>query len=133
MTLRMLPLALLMLAACGSTDADGAQSAASQSVSSKLTAGYLEGSWCYTHHVAGGERSDDKINYVFSANGSLLYQVNPTTAINKPGTYTIENGHLRIIPTLRFFDFTVEAIEPDAMVLKMPMGKAYWQRGACSE
>ena len=135
MILRALPLALLLLTACGSSDTNDKQStpAASKTdyaASDKLTPAYLAGTWCYTHHVTGGERSDENMTYIFSADGSLLYQVNPTTDVDKPGSYTIDSGHLKISPTLRFFDFTVETIEPDAMVLK-GMGQSYWQRGAC--
>lgn len=138
MTLRALPLAFLLLTACGSNDTDGKQSAPAvaksdqTSVSDKLTPAYLDGTWCYSHHIVGGERSDEMMTYIFSADGSLLYQVNPTTDVDKPGSYTIDNGHLKISPTLRFFDFTVESIEPDAMVLK-GMGQSFWRRGACSE
>ena len=140
MILRTLPLAFLLLTASGSSDANGVQNASAvsptgpqQAAASKLTAAYLEGAWCYTHHVAGNERSDENLSYVFSTDGSLLYQVNSTTSIDKPGSYTIKNGHLKIIPTLRFFDFTVDTLEPDAMVLKMAYGKAHWRRGACPE
>lgn len=138
MNLQMLPLALLLLTACGSSDTNGVQNTSAlpptgpqQAGASKLTAVYLEGAWCYTHHVAGKDRSDENLSYVFSTDGSLLYQVNSTASIDKPGRYTITNGHLKIIPTLRFFDFTVDTIEPDAMVLKMAYGKAYWHRGTC--
>ena len=137
MILRVLPLAFLLLTACGSSDTDDKQSTpavakADQSASGALTPAYLDGSWCYSHHITGGERSDENMTYIFSADGSLLYQVNSTTPVEKPGSYTIDNGHLKISPTLRFFDFTVETIEPDAMVLK-GMGQSYWRRGACSE
>lgn len=137
MILRALPLALLLLTACGSSDSDVKQSTpavptADQEASGALTPAYLEGTWCYTHHVTGGERSDEMMTYIFATDGSLLYQVNSSTAVDKPGSYTIDNGHLKISPTLRFFDFTVESIEPDAMVLK-GMGQAYWRRGACSD
>ena len=72
------------------------------------------------------------MSYIFSDDGTLLYQGNPETEIEKPGTYTIENGHLKIMPTLRFFDFTIESIDPDEMVLKMAYGLAFWERGTCA-
>ena len=137
MILRALPLAFLLLTACGSSDTDDKQSTpatakTAPAASGALTPAYLEGTWCYSHHIVGGERSDEMMTYIFSADGSLLYQDNSSTPVENPGSYTIDNGHLKISPTLRFFDFTAETIEPDAMVLK-GMGKSFWQRGACSE
>ncbi len=144
MILRALPLTFLLLAACGASDPDVTQSPpavadsasamadGAPAVSSELTPAYLDGSWCYSHHIVGGERSDEMMTYIFSTDGSLLYQVNSTTPVENPGTYTIDNGHLKISPTLRFFDFTVDTIEPDAMVLK-GMGQSFWRRGACSD
>lgn len=138
MILRALPLAFLLLTACGSSDTDDKQSTPTVSqtdqaaVSGELTPAYLAGTWCYSHHITGGERSDENMTYIFSADGSLLYQDNSTTPVEKPGSFTIDNGHLKISPTLRFFDFTAETIGPDAMVLK-GMGQSFWRRGACSE
>lgn len=128
--------AVLLLVACSQGDAESGEQALSVSspdsdVASQLTPAYLKGAWCHSHNVMGDERSDEAMSYVFSDDGTLLYQVNPTTQIEKPGTYTIENGHLKIMPTLRFIDFTVESIDPDAMVLKMAYGLAFWNRGTC--
>ncbi|MGB5778955.1 hypothetical protein [Allopontixanthobacter sediminis] len=127
----------LLLAACGQGGAEGGEQASPVSLAegdtaAALTPAYLQGGWCYSHNVMGDERSDEMMSYIFSDDGTLLYQVNPETEIEKPGTYTIEEGHLKIIPTLRFFDFTIESIDPDAMVLKMAYGLAYWERGTCA-
>lgn len=129
--------AVLLLAACGQNDAESGQEAQPASgpdsdLAAKLTPAYLKGDWCYSHNVIQDERNDEMMSYVFSDDGTLLYQVNQTTAVEKPGSYTIENGHLKIMPTLRFFDFTAESIEPDTMVLKMAYGLAVWKRGSCS-
>ncbi len=129
--------AVLLLSACGQGGAEGGEQAspvsqAATGVTAALTPAYLQGGWCYSHNVMGDERSDEMMSYIFSDDGTLLYQVNPETEIEKPGTYTIEEGHLKIMPTLRFFDFTVESIDPDAMVLKMAYGLAYWERGTCT-
>ena len=153
---RAFPLVFFFLAACGSGNnnevqsakaADGVKSASAadvprsgidanargQKVSGQLTAAYLEGSWCYSHFIADGERSEEMMDYVFSVDGSLLYQTNARTAVDKPGSYTIRDGHLKLVPTMRFMDLVVVTIERDAMVLKMANGQAFWQRGACAK
>lgn len=129
--------ALLLLAACGQNGAEGNPAAAPSSgpegaLAAKLTPAYLKGEWCYSHNVIQNEDNEEMMSYVFSDDGTLLYQNNPNTEVENPGTYTIENGHLKIMPTLRFFDFTVESIEPDELVLKMAYGLAVWKRGSCS-
>ncbi len=128
--------AVLLLAACGQSGAEGNPAAAPASgpesaLSAKLTPSYLKGEWCYSHNVIQNEDNEEMMSYIFSDDGTLLYQNNPTTEVDNPGSYTIENGHLKIMPTLRFFDFTVESIEPDQMVLKMAYGLAVWKRGSC--
>jgi hypothetical protein len=127
---------VLLLAACGQNGAEGNPAAPASgpesALSAKLTPSYLKGEWCYSHNVIQNEDNEEMMSYVFSDDGTLLYQNNPNTEVEKPGTYTIENGHLKIMPTLRFFDFTVESIEPDEMVLKMAYGLAVWKRGSCS-
>ncbi len=135
----LMPLAAMcLLAACGQSDAESGQdpspaSGPDDALSAQLTPAYLKGEWCFSHIIAGGERSDEMMAYEFSDDGTVMYQVNPATPVENPGSYTIDNGHLKILPTLRFFDFTAETIEPDAMVLKMAYGLAYWQRGSCGE
>ncbi len=152
---RAFALMLVFLAACGSgnnTEAlsakavDGVEStsaaditrsgtdaeATGENVPDQLTGAYLEGSWCYSHFIVDDERSDEMMDYVFSADGSLLYQTNSETAVDKPGSYTIRDGHLKLVPTMRFIDLVVVTIESDAMVLKMANGQAFWRRGACA-
>lgn len=132
---RILLLTTLFVGACGQGDgaaAPGASAEGPDSASSgKLTPAYLSGDWCYSHNVISDERSDEGLSYRFAADGSLLYQVNQSTPVEKPGSYTIEEGHLKISPTLRFFDFTVESIDPESMVLRMTYGLAFWKRGSC--
>jgi hypothetical protein len=135
MNARIFILPILLLAACdetGDSASDSAPSAgADTGLSAKLTPAYLKGDWCYSHNVISEERSDEGMTYAFSDDGTLLYQTNPNTAVENPGSYTIDNGHLKILPTLRFFDFTAESIDPDGMVLRMAYGLAVWKRGSC--
>ncbi len=79
----------------------------------------------------GDERSDEMLSYIFSQDGTLLYQNNPTTEIDRPGTYVIEGRNLKIKPTLAFFNMELESMSQDEFILKMAYGKMYWSRGAC--
>ena len=140
MNARTFLLPTLLLAACSQSDAVGDKASETAlgtgtggGPSANVTPAYLKGDWCYSHVIAGDERSDEMMTYAFSEGGTLLYQVNPTTPVEMPGSYTIVDGHLKIMPTLKFFDFTVESIDPDAMVLKMAYGLTFWERGACKQ
>ena len=88
--------AVLLLAACGQNGAEGNPAAPASgpesALSAKLTPSYLKGKWCYSHNVIQNEDNEEMMSYVFSDDGTLLYQNNRNTEVEKPGTYTIENG-----------------------------------------
>ncbi|MFT5537784.1 MAG: hypothetical protein ACI9TB_001208 [Parasphingorhabdus sp.] len=128
----------LLLSACGQADDPGSKSADTVAAtkpgttqSTGLSSAYLEGQWCHTHNIMGDERSDEMLSYIFSQDGTLLYQNNPTTEIDRPGTYVIEGRNLKIKPTLAFFNMELESMSQDEFILKMAYGKMYWSRGAC--
>ncbi|MGB5483714.1 hypothetical protein [Parasphingorhabdus sp.] len=126
----------LLLSACGQSEEQGATSAENGEETSTaqvagLTPAYLEGQWCYTHSLIGDERSDEMLSYIFAQDGTLLYQNNPSTEIEKPGTYAIDGGSIKIEPTLAFFNMQLESLSQDEMVFKMAYGLMHWSRGAC--
>ena len=127
-----------LLAACGQAEDKGASSAeATNDAGGKtaqatdLTAAHLEGPWCHSHNLMGDERSDEMLSYIFSQDGTLLYQTNSSTAIEEPGTYVLDGNGIKIKPTLAFFDMQLESLSQDEMVFKMPYGLMYWTRGTC--
>jgi hypothetical protein len=128
----------LLLSACGQTDDSGSKSANTVAAATPdmakaagLTPAYLEGQWCHTHNIMGDERSDEMLSFIFSPDGTLLYQTNPSTEIDKPGSYVIDGNSIKIKPTLAFFNMELEGMSQDAFILKMAYGQMYWSRGAC--
>lgn len=128
----------LLLAACGQAGDAGSKSAETLAAAKPdapqaagLTPAYLEGQWCHTHNIMGDERSDEMLGYIFSPDGTLLYQTNSSTEIEKPGSYIIDGKNIKIKPTLAFFNMELESKSQDAFVLKMAYGEMYWSRGAC--
>ncbi len=128
----------LILSACGQAEDQGATSAETVNAAgpesaqaADLTPAYLEGQWCYTHAIMGDERSDEMLSYIFSQDGTLLYQTNSSTEIEKPGTYVIDGNSIKIKPTLAFFNMQLESMSQDEMVFKMAYGQMHWSRGAC--
>jgi hypothetical protein len=128
----------LLLSACGQTGDPGSKSADTVAAATPdmaqaagLTPAYLEGQWCHTHNIMGDERSDEMLSFIFSPDGTLLYQTNPSTEIDKPGSYVIDGNSIKIKPTLAFFNMELEGMSQDAFILKMAYGQMYWSRGAC--
>lgn len=128
----------LLLSACGQSEDQAASSAgiwnaagASEVAVAGLTPAHLEGPWCYSHNMISDERSDEMLGFVFAQDGTLLYQTNSATEIEKPGSYVIDGSSIKIKPTLAFFNMQLESLSKDEMVFKMAYGLMYWTRGAC--
>jgi hypothetical protein len=128
----------LLLSACGQSEDQAASSAgtgngggASAAQVTGLTPAHLEGPWCYSHNMISDERSDEMLSFIFAQDGTLLYQTNSSTEIEKPGSYVIDGGSIKIKPTLAFFNMQLESLSQDEMVFKMAYGLMYWTRGAC--
>ncbi|MEZ5742848.1 MAG: hypothetical protein R3D89_03695 [Sphingomonadaceae bacterium] len=96
-----------------------------------ITPEYLAGEWCYLRFEAGGEASEENINYLFAADGSLKYQTNSSTPVDMDGSWEFADGILTIKPALQFFKFVPTTITDDAMMLEAMGGQAYWKKGAC--
>jgi hypothetical protein len=128
----------LLLSACGQADDQGSNAAeadngagAEAAQAAGLTPAYLEGQWCFTHTLIGDERSDEMLSFIFSQDGTLLYQTNSSTEIEEPGNYVIDGNSIKIKPTLAFFNMELESMSQDQFILKMAYGQMYWSRGAC--
>ncbi len=98
---------------------------------SPITPEYLAGEWCYLRYEAGGEVSLENITYVFAADGTLKYQNNSSTEVDKPGTFEVKDGILKIKPALAMFDFLPVTVDKDAMILEAMGAQSFWKRGAC--
>ncbi len=105
--------------------------------SPKISAGYLAGPWCHLYtEVTGlydeaGERSEERIDYVFSEGGTLLYQTNPRTPVDQKGTWTLDGEKLSIGPAIRIIATDVHSVDRDSFAL----GKfthVVFARGACA-
>ena len=129
----------LLLSACGQSEDQAASSTgiwngagASEVEVAGLTPAYLEGQWCFSHLLIDGERTDEQINYIFSPDGTLLYQTNSSTEIEEPGTYVIDGNRIKIKPTLAFMDMQLESLSQDLLIFKTPYGQMFWPRGVCA-
>lgn len=128
----------LLLSACGQSEDQAATTAgtgsgagASEVAVAGLTPAHLEGPWCYSHNMISDERSDEILGFIFSQDGTLLYQTNSLTEIENPGSYVIDGSSIKIKPTLAFFNMKLESLSQNEMVFKMAYGSMYWARGAC--
>lgn len=91
---------------------------------------YLDGPWCYSHYEAGGQRNEQNIDYVFNSDGSLLYQNNSGSAVDRPGTWSIQGERVNIHPTFMAFRLKVKEETSDRLVLT-GLGNHVFTRGAC--
>jgi hypothetical protein len=117
------------------TEADqvvGSEQAPSSDLLAQLTPEYLEGEWCYVSVEFPEEFSEENLTYEFAADGTLKYQDNPTTPVEKEGSYEMREGDLVIEPTLMFLPLTPISVEQDEMTFEVMGGNAVWRRGACS-
>lgn len=132
--------ALLALGACsGGSDEQGAApegasapTPAAKGAGLKVTPEYLAGDWCYLRYEAGGETSEENITYVFAADGTLKYQTNSQTPVDKDGSYALDEGVIVIKPALAFFKFVPIEVSADGMILEAMGSQSFWTRGACA-
>lgn len=133
---------LLALTGCGENANHGAVNAESladprtlpvpgMNASSGISAEYLAGPWCYLHYQAGRERSEEQIDYVFNEDGTLLYQNNPTTPVDRKGIWKLEDGQLSIGPSLWTVTTEIHSVEDGRLVLGNDSIQLVLARGAC--
>lgn len=100
-----------------------------------ITRSYLTGQWCYAYIEAGfsgdKQRDEQNITYLFNEDGSLLYQNNPTTPVEKEGSYDLDEGKLTILPALRFLPHEIYSVDEDRFVLGNSVTQLAFTRGAC--
>ena len=106
--------------------------AAASGAAGPVTPEYLAGEWCYLRYEAGGEESQENITYIFAADGTLTYQTNSSTAVDQPGSYTVRDGILKIMPALASFDFVPVSATKEGMMLEAMGARSFWKRGACT-
>lgn len=128
----------VIVQSCGSDSGDSSNArtgaaepaAAPAPKAAAVTGEYLAGAWCYAFWESMGESENVGETYIFSADGSLLYQHTPTSPVDRPGSWEVEQGKLRILPKMMGFNLTVKSVSPDEMVLDS-MGDHHFRRGAC--
>lgn len=128
------------LAACSESDnssgaaATNSMQPASAETQSLPSADWLAGEWCFERYTAGGEVSEEDVTYIFKPDGTLLYQNNSSTPVDRPGSFEIANGKFVIKPTLALFPFEEATTTEDGMVLRWGhSGEFHWTRGACGQ
>lgn len=126
-------LSTALIVACGSPSPTQPPSTEpSGSAGSSVKPEDLAGPWCFSHVIAGEEREDEGRNYIFNADGSLLYQnslMNPV--IESKGTFSIDGSEIKILPTMSYIKLTIESFDSDEMVLDGGFVTQYWVRGSC--
>ena len=138
-----LSFALPLVAGCGGAESpeagDDTETASAEATTDAargglagLTPAYLEGDWCYESYRAGEETEEVGETYRFNADGTLLYQNNPTTPVDREGRWEVADGKFTIYPTLEFLPFRGATLEDDAMTLEGSFGQHHWSRGACA-
>lgn len=96
-----------------------------------VSAAYLAGPWCYLHFQAGSQRRDEHIDYVFSEDGTLLYQNNPDTPVDREGVWKLEDGQLSIGPSLWVVTTQIHSVEDGRLVLGNDSSQLVLARGPC--
>ena len=127
------------LAACAEADNSGeaatpdpAQPANSSQSHGLPSADSLAGEWCFERYTVAGEVSDENITYIFNRDGTLLYQNNSSTPVDRPGTFEMADGKLVIKPALAAFPFHEASTTDDGMILRTTAAEFHWTRGPCS-
>lgn len=134
---------VLAMAGCGERPGNGAagmepsrsdareQQTTGGSRAREVSAEYLAGPWCFLHYQAGDRRRDERIDYVFNEDGTLLYQNNPTTPVDRPGVWKLEDGGLSIGPSLWSVTTEIHSVEDGRLVLGNDSIQLVLARGAC--
>ncbi|HET8818698.1 MAG TPA: hypothetical protein VFM73_04070 [Xanthomonadaceae bacterium] len=97
-----------------------------------IDAAYLAGPWCFAYYEAGGERSDENIDYVFRNDGTLLYQNNSGSAIDREGSWTLAADELAVGPAVWAISKRIHSVAKDRFVLGNDYTQVVFQRGACA-
>ena len=101
------------------------------SQAAELSADYLEGAWCYSHAVSGGERNDENRNLVFEKDGTFSYQQSLNNSKLTPGfKYEVLPGTLKLKPVFPGA-LKVKSVDENEMILNYFMD-LYFIRGECS-
>lgn len=103
----------------------------SKGVRAGISAAYLAGPWCYLYWEAGGERSDERIDYVFKRDGTLVYQNNPGSPVDRGGSWTLDGEDLSVGPAIWTVATRIDAAYADRFVLGDDRAQAVFARGAC--
>lgn len=116
------------------SNATVAETGAQGDLVAKLTGEYLAGDWCHVRNEFPGEGpTEENDSYIFAADGTLKYQNNPSTPVEKAGSWELKDSTLVVKPTLQFLPMTPVSIEQDAMTFKaMGSVNVIWTRGACT-
>lgn len=132
---------LLAVAGCGGeqpaeTDqaATGEQEAPMPAATggSMPNADYLAGEWCFEGTDVGGDLEEEQVTYIFNPDGTLLYQNNSMTEVDRPGTYEVTDEGLEIEPTFGAFSaFDQIATSENEMRISTMGAELVWTRGAC--
>lgn len=131
-------LSIALLASCSNEPNDvpsqdgNADNAPTQATLVNIDIDDLVGEWCHERYEAGGEVSQEQITYIFKPDGSLIYQNSPTARLDRPGSYEITPGGLKLLPTFMMFDLKVIEATEESFVLSTGVDTAfYWTRGRC--
>ena len=97
-----------------------------------ISAGYLAGPWCYLYFEGLGERTDERIDYVFNEDGTLLHQDTPDTPSDRPGSWELDGNALSILPALAT-SAEIQSVADDRFVLGLGHMRAVFARGSCDQ
>ena len=96
----------------------------------ELTEDYLQGAWCFTHSLAGKERSEEMRNYIFDKGGTYSHQTSSMSNRIKGGfTYQILPDTLKLKPEFPG-ELKIKSLSENQMVLDYFVD-LYFMRGEC--
>lgn len=125
--------AMLGTACSGNDVPSGPPAQASTAGNLEISADYLAGQWCYLYYDAGGERSEENIDYVFSEDGTLMYQNNSDSPVDRPGHWKLDGNALSVGPAVWMVAKTVHSVDEDRFALANGSVQAVFARGVCPE
>lgn len=99
--------------------------------SSQMSTAYLSGAWCYLYFEGAGERTEERVDYVFNDDGTLLYQDRPDSPLDRAGSWTLDGDALSILPELAMAA-EIQSVADDRFVLGFGPMRAVFARGACA-